>query len=241
MAYATNREPKYKLDLPELVEAGGPKDLFDRAKLYVAKLKHGGGWNAAPRALHNLLSAISREAGLRVSTDQREVALSDDQVFEYPILFMHGRNAFHFSDAERKRLKTYLERGGSLVADSVCSSDQFAASFRREMAALFPDQAMERIPPSDPLFTSQYGGFDLKTVSRRDPQHRAAGAPLKAAVRDVEPELEAVKLGQRYAVIFSPYDLSCALERHESLECPGYTRDDAARIGINVVLYALHQ
>jgi hypothetical protein len=191
--------------------------------------------------LHNLLASISREAGLRVSTDQREVALSDDQLFEYPMLFMHGRNAFHFSDAERKRLKTFLERGGVLMADAVCTSDQFAASFRKEMAAMFPDQPLAKIPASDPLFSSEFGGFDLKSVGRRDPQRRAAGAPLKASIREVAPELEAVTLGQRYAVIFSPYDLSCALERHESLECPGYIREDAARIGINIVLYALHQ
>jgi len=33
--------------------------------------------------------------------------------------------------------------------------------------------------------------------------------------------------------------LSCALEKHDSLECRGYTREDAARIGLNVLLYAL--
>ena len=42
-------------------------------------------------------------------------------------------------------------------------------------------------------------------------------------------------------MIFSPYDLSCALEKHDSLECRGYTREDAARIGLNVVLYSLQQ
>jgi hypothetical protein len=41
--------------------------------------------------------------------------------------------------------------------------------------------------------------------------------------------------------MFSPYDLSCALENHESLECAGYTRKDAARIGLNVLLYSLYQ
>jgi len=57
----------------------------------------------------------------------------------------------------------------------------------------------------------------------------------------VPPELEGIRLGDRYGVIFSPYDLSCALEKQESLECPGYTRDDAARIGLNIILYSLHQ
>ena len=58
---------------------------------------------------------------------------------------------------------------------------------------------------------------------------------------EAEPELEGIKVGNGYGVIFSHYDLSCALERHDSLECPGYTREDAARIGINVVLYSLQQ
>jgi hypothetical protein len=53
--------------------------------------------------------------------------------------------------------------------------------------------------------------------------------------------LEGIKLGDRYAVVFSPYDISCALENHASLECEGYIRQDAARIGINVVMYSLHQ
>jgi hypothetical protein len=57
----------------------------------------------------------------------------------------------------------------------------------------------------------------------------------------VEPELEGIKIDGHYRVIYSPYDLSCALEYHESLDCRGYTRDDAARIGINVVLYSLHE
>ena len=40
---------------------------------------------------------------------------------------------------------------------------------------------------------------------------------------------------------FSPYDISCALENRESLECEGYTRKDAARIGLNVLLYSFNQ
>ena len=43
------------------------------------------------------------------------------------------------------------------------------------------------------------------------------------------------------AVIFSPYDISCALEAGVSMECKGYVREDAAKLGINVLLYALQQ
>ena len=42
-------------------------------------------------------------------------------------------------------------------------------------------------------------------------------------------------------MIFSKYDLSCALEKQDSVQCQGYVRDDAARIGLNVILYSLQQ
>ena len=54
------------------------------------------------------------------------------------------------------------------------------------------------------------------------------------------PELEGIRLDDRYGVIFSPFDLSLRLEKRDSLECRGYAREDAARIGLNVLLYALH-
>ena len=72
-------------------------------------------------------------------------------------------------------------------------------------------------------------------------QRRDAGGPLKAIARKVPPELEGIKFDDRWGVIFSRYDLSCALEKHDSLECRGYVRDDAARIGLNVILYSLQQ
>ena len=36
-------------------------------------------------------------------------------------------------------------------------------------------------------------------------------------------------------------DISCALESHEAIGCRGYTQQDAARIGLNVLLYSLNQ
>ena len=119
-----------------------------------------------------------------------------------------------------------------LFADAICSSKEFTESFRREMKALFPEQPLERIPPSDPMFTSRVRRLRPDAASRAASRSAAPPTgPLKSHVRKGEPYLEGLKLGDRYAVIFSPYDLSCALENHESLECDGYTREDAARIG----------
>ena len=63
---------------------------------------------------------------------------------------------------------------------------------------------------------------------------------MRARVQKVPPELEGIEIDGRLAVIFSPYDISCALEQHEALQCRGYTREDAARIGLNVLMYSLN-
>lgn len=239
LAYATNREVKYKLEIPHILTDANKPDAVERAKLYIAELKHGGGSNIAPTALVNLLKQLSLDTGLRVSIEKRELSPLQDEVFDHHLVFMHGRSSFSFSDAERKQLRLFVERGGLIFADAICSSEEFASSFRREMGQIFADAPLRPIPASHEMFGEKFGGFPLGQVTLRDPRRGNGAGPLRSDVVRTSPELEGVQLGNRYGVIFSKYDLSCALERHNSLECAGYNRDDAARIGINVILFSL--
>jgi hypothetical protein len=241
LAYATNRELKHKEDAWNEIPKRKPGDRIEPGKIQLAKLRHPGGCNAAPRALVNLLDTADNALKIRASAKDELVSIGDDALFDYHLLFMHGRNNFRLTEEERKRLKTYLERGGMLFVDSICASQAFTDSFRDEMAAIFPAKKLERIPTDDPLLTTKYGGFDLHLVSRREPQNRKENAPVTAATKSAPPELEGIKFDDRWGVIFSPFDLSCALEKRDSLECRGYLREDAARIGINVILYSLQQ
>ena len=157
------------------------------------------------------------------------------------ILFLHGRRAFRLTAAERNSLAMFVERGGVIVADAICASPEFTKAFRRELSAIFPASTLARIPPEHNLFTREFGGYELSQVTVRDPQVRAGDDPLKADLMKVSPLLEGLQIDDRYAVIFSPYDISCALENGSSLDCKGYVKDDAARLGINVILFALQQ
>lgn len=240
LAYATNRELKpkeYYLRRPEVAKT---TDSLVRGRLSIAHLRHPGGCTAAPRALRNLLETLQQELKLRVPPEPQELALTDEALFDYHLLFMHGRTAFRLTPAERDQLRSFLTRGGILFANAICGSPAFADSFRHEMTLVFPKTPWEQVPTTDPLWTSKFGGFELKTVARRDPQPSTPGGKLQAAIRQVPPWLEGIQWDGRWVVLFSPYDLSCALEKHDSLECHGYTRDDAARIAINVILYSLH-
>ena len=112
-----------------------------------------------------------------------------------------------------------------------------------EMATIFPKNPLMSIPANDPIWT---------TILRRvrlldgdpprppaDEARRAAGLKSRSAAS--RRSSRAIRFGDRYGVIFSEFDLSCALEKHDSLECRGYTREDAARIGFNVMLYGMQQ
>ncbi len=243
LTYATNREPKGKEQsfvMP--LEDDDVDSKTSRGVIEIAKLRHGGGCNDAPGALVNLLRTASQgDLKLRVRSAPEMIAISGDDLFRYHLVFMHGRHEFRLTPAERQQLHDYLERGGTLLADAICASRGFAEAFRREIAAALPGKIMERIPPDDPIFTQSYGGFDVRTVAMRDPEAVGENEPIAARIRQGEPQLEGINIDGRWAVIFSPYDISCALESHEAIGCRGYTQEDAARLGLNVLLYSLNQ
>lgn len=241
LAYATNREVKFKNPASPRAIGDTPQDEFERALLNIAQVKHNGAWEVAPGALINLMLTVRDQVGLRVSTEDHALSLLDESLSDYHMVFMHGRSAFTFSEAERESLRKYIQAGGFLFADAVCGSEAFAESFRAEMKLAFPDRELKSLTPEDSIFSDAFQGFELKSVMRRDPRRRGADGAVSAEPRPVAPELEAIDFEGHYGVVFSKYDLSCALERHESIECTGYTREDAARIGLNVIMYSLYK
>ncbi len=205
LAYATGREPPDKLQAKSPLAARGARDDVERGLLQVAKLRHEGEWDAAPRALRNLLLALNRTAGVAASTKPKSLTPGDMNVFRYPVLYMHGRATFSLGQSERERLKKYLENGGVLFADACCGSEPFDRSVRDLMKQLFPDAPLTRIPADHELFSERIG-FDLSRVRRRQPGAVGAGA-LEADIVLGEPFLEGVTVNGQIAVVYSKYDI----------------------------------
>ena len=68
---------------------------------------------------------------------------------------------------------------------------------------------------------------------------RRLDGAFSSEFRDVDPHLEGIKINGRWAVIYSKYDIGCALEKHKSTDCLGHDPDSALRLGTAAVLYAL--
>jgi Domain of unknown function (DUF4159) len=239
VAYATGREPYDKLDAPVEDTSTAPNPI-ERGLLQVAKLRHTGDWDAAPRALHNVLVALNRVSGVQASLRQKNLVPSDPQLRRYPLAYLHGRTSFEFSTQELDNLRKYLKNGAVLFADSCCGSPQFDKSFRDMVRQLFPDKKLERIPVTHELFSAGIG-FPIQRVKRRIPESGNPNDPLDSTFKEGEPYLEGIELNGRYCVIYSKYDLSCALERQASVACAGYEHTDAVKIAVNVIRYALLQ
>lgn len=238
IAYATGREPPNKLQSLEQVPVNR-EERIGRGMLEIAKLKHTGGWDAAPRALKNLLLALDETAGVTASTKVTNIPVGDKQMFKYPLVYMHGRTTFQISTENVQSMRQYLDRGGMLFADACCGAQQFDKSFREFVAALYPDTPLQQIPVDHDMFSAKVGR-EIKTLRRRTSQRDAKGA-VQAEIRNLDPFLEGVEMGGRYVIVYSRYDISCALERQTSVSCEGYVAEDATKLATNIVLYSLLQ
>jgi hypothetical protein len=91
------------------------------------------------------------------------------------------------------------------------------------------------------MLSTAFQGYDLTRVQLRNPRRGDPNQPLATRTEEGPPVLEGIEIDGRLVIVFSPFDLSCALENQASIECKGYVREDAVKIGINVVLFAMQQ
>jgi hypothetical protein len=227
--YATGREmPADKLVAREVhnFNSGPPAK---RGALRIAKLMHAGDWNIAPQAIPNLMDALRKPPfSFNVVLSQKDLFPRDPGLIYYPLIYIHGRGALTFEKDDLAALRQHLDPGGgTLFADAACGSPAFDAAFRRFVAALMPNQPLVPIPREDPLYTKDTA-FDLS-----DSQYTKAAGGGKDF-----PQLEGIKVNGHWAIIYSKFDLGCALERHSGLDCKGYTYESAVKIAGNIVIYS---
>ncbi|HAD58138.1 MAG TPA: hypothetical protein DCG12_02665 [Planctomycetaceae bacterium] len=240
LAYATNKEPPVKLQ-EDRKKRDGSENRILRGLTEIAQLRHTGGWDTAPKALRNLLQGLNETAGLAVSPQRRTIPITYEELSRFPIAYMHGRYRFRLGDQEKEALRKYLSRGTTLIADSCCGSKKFDRSFRDLMTEMYPDHPLERIPEDHLIYSEAIGGHKVDQVRLRKLVAGQAGASLKSRIETVPPLLEGIETDGRYVVIYSRYDISCALENQTSLACDGYEEEDAMKLGVKIVLYSMLQ
>jgi hypothetical protein len=193
----------------------------------IARLQYDGGgdWYANPSSLPNLLTAIRERAGIPVAAKEVNVKALDPALHDHPYLYMTGHGNVSFTPAERNALRDYLVGGGFLHADDNYGLNE---SFRREIAAIFPDVELTEIPRDHPVFHIFYDfPAGLPKVHEHD------GAAPQAFGLFYEGRL----------VVFYSYesDLGDGWEDAGVHDDPPGIREQALRMGVNLFLYVLGQ
>ncbi|NNK61942.1 MAG: DUF4159 domain-containing protein [Gemmatimonadetes bacterium] len=202
---------------------GWPGDGGD--SITVARLRYDGGgdWYANPSSISNLLQAIGDRTGVPVARREVVVSALDPTLRDHPYLYMTGHGNVRFTAQERAALREYLLDGGFLHADDNYGLDE---SFRREIAAIFPDRELAELPPDHPVFRGLYTLEDgLPKIHEHDGERPQAFGLFEDG---------------RLMVFYSyESDLGDGWEDPDVHDDAPEIREAALRMGVNLFLYVL--
>lgn len=149
---------------------------------------------------------------------------------ELPILYLTGWKPMpNLNDAIIDRLRRYLYDGGTLVIHAQCGRPEFVSSARVQIARILPNRRLAPLDTDSPLFNA--------FAPIKEMRFREDDKPF----RTMPPYLEAVFLGCRPAIIFSPIDLNCGWDVVNNPIQGGllYHQDDALALGLNIITATL--
>lgn len=210
---------------PGVAGAMGPD-----TEVSIGLLTHGGGAEARPMAVEQLMWEVSKRTSIDVGEKAIPVSPEDPALFRLPLLVWIGTGPVApLSPDARGRLRRYLRAGGTLFIDdaSPMGDDGFDASVRAELAALWPDGPLTRLGDDHTLFRTFY------LLDR--PYGRVRRTPT----------LEGVDFDDRSPILYARNDTFGAFGRDTLGRwllpvVPGgaHQREMAFRTGLNLVMYA---
>ena len=189
------------------------------------KYSGGGDWYSDPSSLPNLLKFINENTNVQLTTVEARISLEDNEIFNYPYLYLTGHGNVHFSESEIENLRRHLHSGGFLHADDNYGLDK---SFRREMKRVFPNKEWVELPFDHPLYHTY---FDF-----------SGGLPKIHEHDNKPPQGLGLFDGERLIVFYSyEADLGDGWEDASVHNDPEKKRLSALKMGANIFIYSLIQ
>lgn len=184
-------------------------DPEHRDAFRLAQIIHSGDYIPDTFMLETLLRQLHQKFGVSLYSKPIQVRLGKNNLFQYPFLYLTGHHLGDFNEQELSALRTYLERGGTLLADACCGSPRFREQFLQLVKQLFPHQTLSAMNSTHPMLQ----GISLKTR-----EGVALDYPLILEEQN------------RVIVFFSPLDIGCGIQGHPCPKCKGYTPETAFRL-----------
>jgi hypothetical protein len=193
--------------------------------LSVVRIKYDGGgdWYGNKTTFINLFKKLKQDLNIQTTYREETAEILDDSFFNYPIAYIAGHGNIKFDQDEAQKLRRYLISGGFLFADDDYGMD---VSFKREMKKVFPELKFVELPFKHAIYNIYY-----KFANGLPKIHEHAGGPPKGLGLIYEGRL----------VVFYSFntDISDGCENPEIHNDPPEKREQALKMGVNILLYAM--
>ena len=206
-------------------QQGGINRLSSSFKIVRLQYSGGGDWYNDPSAEVNIMDYLKKNTVIDVDEPKfYSVDIATDDIFNFPFIFITGHGNISFSDSEVKRLRKYLERGGFLYADDDYGMDE---AFRREMKKVFPDQEMKELPFDHKIYSCHF------SFPKGLPKiHEHNGKP---------PQGFGYFINGRLCVYYTyETNISDGWADPREHDDPPEKREEALKMGTNIIVYALN-
>jgi hypothetical protein len=196
----------------------------DQPGVRIARLHYDGGgdWYCDPSSLPNWLDTFAIRTGIATASSEAVVTLDSEDLYQYPFLYVSGHGRIALSEVDLQELRRYLDAGGFLYADDNYGLD---SSFRQMVSRLFPDEELVAIGAEHPIYHSFYDLRGLPKIHQHD------GDPAQSY---------GVFRNGRLVLFYTwSSDIGDGLEDADVHGDPPAVREAAARMAVNILMYAL--
>lgn len=190
--------------------------------LAILKYNGGGDWYSNPTAIPNLIEFTNETIKTNITKNPKTVAIGNEDIFNFPIVFMTGHGNVFFSDDEAENLKNYLISGGFLHISDNYGLDKF---IRKELKKVFPNIEFKEIPSNHAIYSQTFKFVNGMPKIHEHDKKAAQGFGLFYEGR---------------LVVFYDYetDLSDGWEDEIIHNNPKDVREKALKMGANIIEYA---
>ena len=196
-----------------------------------------GSWTTDyPKADRQFVQGVRRLTRIHACSAERVIDLSTDEIFYWPWVYAVEVGHWDLTDAQARRLREYLLRGGFLMVDDFHGTWEWSV-FMGSMSRVFPDRPVVDIDNKDAIFHVLY---DL------DERFQVPGIQFLRSGRTYERDGIEAKWraiyddkGRVMVAICHNMDLGDAWEWADYPRYPERWASLAYRIGINYIIYAM--
>ena len=208
--------------LVSLISANNTSGAFSIARI---QYSGGGDWYSDKSSLPNLLNFVSNNTSIITNQEQSIVQIGDNNFYSHSYFYITGHGNIDLSNKEIIILRQHLINGAFLHVDDNYGLD---LSFRKLLLKIFPEKELIEIPPNHPLFNIFY----------QFPE----GLPKIHEHDNKRPQALGVFHDERLVLLYTyESDLGDGWENARVHNDPESLRDQALKMGTNIIIYSLVQ